>query len=73
MEELNNCFIFWLLILVWGEKVENEGRYVPTSKSARAERGESEDLENRALENIKVKKGNIRCELKILVKVYTTG
>ncbi len=50
MEELNNCFVFWLLILVWGEKVENEGRYVPTSNSAREERGEGEDLENRALE-----------------------
>ncbi len=50
MEELNNCFIFWLQIRVCGEKVENEGRCVPTSNSARAERGELEDLENRALE-----------------------
>ncbi len=52
MEELNNCFIFWLFILVWEEKVENEGRYVPTSNSAREERGELEDWENRALEYI---------------------
>ena len=49
MEELNNCFFFWLQILVCGEKVENEGRYVPTSNSAREERGELEGLENRAL------------------------
>ncbi len=50
MEELKSCFFFWLQILVWGEKVENEGRYVPTSNSAREERGEGEGLENRALE-----------------------
>ena len=52
MEELKSCFFFWLEILVWGEKVENEGRCVPTSNSAMAERGEGEDLENRALEYI---------------------
>ena len=49
MEELKNCFFFGLLILVCGEKVENEGRCVPTSNSAREERGEGEGLENRAL------------------------
>ena len=54
MEELNNCFFFGLDIRVWGEKVENEGRFVPTSNSARAERGDWEDLENRALEYIKL-------------------
>ena len=52
MEELKSCFFFWLEILVCGEKVENEGRCVPTSNSAREERGELEDLENRALEYI---------------------
>ena len=52
MDELNNCFFFWLLIRVWGEKVENEGQCVPTSNSAMAERGEGEGLENRALEYI---------------------
>ena len=52
MEELKNCFFFGLDIRVWGEKVENEGRCVPTSNSARAERGEGEDLENRAFEYI---------------------
>ena len=52
MEELKNCFFFGLDIRVWGEKVENEGRCVPTSNSAREERGGGEGLENRALEYI---------------------
>ncbi len=30
--------------------MENEGRFVPTSNSAREERGEGEGLENRAFE-----------------------
>jgi hypothetical protein len=51
MEELNNCFIFWLLILVCGEQVENEGRYVLTSNSAMEEQGR---LENRAFEFIDI-------------------
>ena len=56
MEELKSCFFFWLQIRVCGEKVENEGRFVPTSNSAMAERGQGEGLENRAFEYIYINK-----------------
>jgi hypothetical protein len=53
--------------------VENEGRCVPTSNSARAERGELEDLENRALEYILYSFNEIINQLELLhfyVPVY---
>ena len=57
MEEWDNCLDLrrWRGRLVLGEKVENEGRTVLTSKSSREERGVGclRGLERRAFEYIR--------------------